>query len=137
MFTPSVVAYANESGVGNVAYCWTPIAGYSAFSSYLGNGANDGPFIYTGFRPKFIVIKNTSAISQWRPWDTTRDSYNITANHGLYLNNPLAEFSGENFLDIVSNGFKIRSLNAGVNNVSETYIYMAFAENPFKNSLAR
>jgi hypothetical protein len=126
----------NTNTATYVAYCWTPIAGYSAFGSYTGNGSTDGPFVYTGFRPKFVLIKDTVSASQWRIWDTARDPYNITTN-ALYANSSGTEQSADNYLDIVSNGFKIRSTNAGVNTSSGNYIYAAFAENPTKYALAR
>jgi hypothetical protein len=132
----SVGSYVNYSVDAQVAYCWTPIAGYSAFGSYTGNGSTDGTFVYTGFRPKFVLIKDTVSASQWRIWDTARDPYNITTN-ALYANSSGTEQSADNYLDIVSNGFKIRSTNAGVNTSSGNYIYAAFAENPLKYSLGR
>ena len=124
------------NGVTFVNYCWTPIAGFSAFGSYTGNGSTDGPFVYLGFRPRWVMFKDTVSASQWRIWDTARDPYNITTN-ALYANSSGTEQSADNYLDIVSNGFKIRSTNAGVNTNAGNYIYMAFAENPFKNALAR
>jgi hypothetical protein len=118
-----------------VAYCWAEIAGFSKFGSYTGNGSADGPFIYTGFRPKFIIIKCTSNVDSWYMLDTSRSTYNAT-NQRLFANASSAESSGD-AMDILSNGFKNRS-NTTLNNLNGgTYIYMAFAENPFKNALAR
>jgi hypothetical protein len=125
-----------SSGYTYVNYLFAPIAGFSAFGSYTGNGSADGPFIYTGFRPRWVMFKDTVSASQWRIWDTARDPYNITTN-ALYANSSGTEQSADNYLDIVSNGFKIRSTNAGVNTNAGNYIYMAFAETPFKNSLGR
>lgn len=133
VFTPAATAYANESGLGYVAYCWTPIAGYSAFGSYTGNGSTDGPFVYTGFRPRFVMIKNAGATGDWTMIDTARDTYNaaITA---LYPNLSVSEGGGN--VDILSNGFKIHNTTYQ-NGSGNTMIYAAFAENPFKNALAR
>jgi hypothetical protein len=123
-------------GAGNlVAYCWAEIAGFSKFGSYTGNGSTDGPFIFTGFRPKFIMIKCTSNADSWYMLDTSRSTYNET-NQRLFANASSAESSGD-AMDILSNGFKNRS-NTTINNLNGgTYIYAAFAENPFKNALAR
>jgi hypothetical protein len=118
-----------------VAYCWTPIAGYSAFGSYTGNGATDGTFVYLGFRPKYIMIKKTSATNDWFVLDTSRSPYNVCAQV-LYPNDTYVEDNGTN-IDILSNGFKCRSTASGTNASSATYIYAAFAENPFKYSNAR
>jgi hypothetical protein len=136
VFSIGTSSFVNVASQTQVAYCWTPIAGFSAFGSYTGNGSTDGPFIYLGFRPRWIMFKDTGAASQWRIWDTARDPYNITTN-ALYANSSGTEQSADNYLDIVSNGFKIRSTNAGVNTSAGNYIYMAYAENPFKNALAR
>jgi hypothetical protein len=140
VFTPAALSYANESGLGYVAYCWTPIAGYSAFGSYTGNGSTDGPFVYLGFRPRWIMVKQasgTDAGSQhWQIIDTARDTYNVSGIE-LYANLSNAQSSNVSTLDVTSNGFKVRTTNGGWNVSGGTYIYMAFAESPFKNSLAR
>ena len=123
----------NGSGSTYVAYCWTPIAGYSAFGSYTGNASTDGPFVYTGFRPRFILIKNASTTGDWTIMDTARDTYNaaITA---LYPD--LANSEGGGNVDILSNGFKIHNTTYQ-NGSGNTMIYAAWAENPFKYALAR
>jgi hypothetical protein len=118
-----------------VAYCWTPIAGFSAFGSYTGNGSTDGVFVYLGFRPKFVMIKSTST-GGWVMLDTSRDTYNIVGNY-LYANSSAAEATSSNVLDINSNGFKIRNTWTDINGSGTSYVYAAFAETPFKNSLAR
>jgi hypothetical protein len=126
---------SNASGGTYVAYCWSEIEGFSKFGSYVGNGSTDGPFVYTGFRPKFILTKRTDATSDWWIQDTARSPRNAS-NALLFPNLANAEYTtaGVEF-DILSNGFKPR--NTGHNVSGGTYIYMAFAENPFKNSLAR
>ena len=139
--TSSVVTLGSDfSGTRSiVAYCWTPIAGYSAFGSYTANGVADGPFIYTGFRPKFIMVKNYEAANtNWTIIDTSRDTYNGMQNV-LLAESSAAETTGSTppYCDAVANGFKLRSGNAYMNYSTSKYIYMAFAENPFKNSLAR
>jgi hypothetical protein len=119
-----------------VMYCFAPVAGYSAFGKYTGNGASDGPFLYTGFRPRYVLIKRSDSTGSWYVMDTARDTYNA-ANLHLYPNLSNAEgVSGHN-TDILSNGFKARGSAADLNASGGTYIYMALAESPFKFSLAR
>jgi hypothetical protein len=128
---------ANPSNANqDVAYCFAPIAGYSAFGSYTGNGSSDGSFVYLGFRPRFVMIKRTDTTANWFIFDTARDTYNA-AGLELYPNLSNAEADGRPDLDILSNGMKMRSTATGQNANGGTYIYMAFAENPFKYSLAR
>jgi hypothetical protein len=126
----------NGSGRNFVAYCWTAIPGFSAFGSYIGNGSADGPFVYLGFRPRFYMFKRTDANGNWGIFDTARGTYNINTPY-LYPNRSDAEASST-ILDFLSNGFKIRSASsADWNTAGGTYIYAAFAENPFKYALAR
>ena len=119
-----------------VMYAWAEIAGFSRFGSYTGNGSTDGPFVFTGFRPKFIMVKRSSTTGDWFILDTSRDSFNAEFRF-LYPNLSNAEETSSVGLDGVSNGFKIRNTFANINASGSTYIYMAFAENPFKNALAR
>jgi hypothetical protein len=121
--------YDNNNG-NMVAYCWAPIAGYSQFGSYTGNNSTDGPFVYTGFRPRFVMTKCSSATTDWTIHDTSRNTYNV-ADASLYSNTSGAEATLEP-IDILSNGFKIRSTAGNVNASGQTYIYAAFAEVPFK-----
>ena len=137
--TSSVFTIANDtavSGSGNslVAYCFAPIAGYSAFGSYTGNGSTNGTFVYTGFRPRFVLIRSTSNLREWFLVDTARNSFNV-ANSPLRANSTGTEGT-DTVLDMVSNGFKLRSSDTAFN-ASETYIYAAFAEAPLKYANAR
>jgi hypothetical protein len=116
-----------------VAYCFAPVAGYSAFGSYTGNGSADGPFVYTGFRPRFVLVKSSTAVNDWWLYDSTRDPYNAM-NNLLRPNLANAEVT-QGYPDFLSNGWKIR--NTGQNDSGQTYIYAAFAETPFKYALAR
>jgi hypothetical protein len=125
----------NASGGTYVAYCWAAVPGYSAFGSYTGNGSTDGPFVYLGFRPRFIMFKRTDSANVWSILDSTRDTYNVT-NLSLQPNNYIAEETGKN-IDYLSNGFKQRQTDGGWNASGGTYIYAAFAENPFKYANAR
>jgi hypothetical protein len=126
----------NPSAQNMLMYAWTPIAGFSAFGSYTGNGSTDGPFIYTGFRPEFVMFKRTDTVEQWAIRDTARDTYNASELE-LFPNLSNAEEDNNLGIDLISNGFKIRNSANRYNASSGTYIYMAFAEHPFKNSLAR
>ena len=130
-------AETNASGDNFVMYCFAPVEGFSAFGSYTGNGSTDGPFVYTGFRPAWVMVKRSDGVSNWHIIDTTRSSFNVS-NANLFANLSNAESVGGNEdMDILSNGFKPRNASASFNISSATYIYAAFAENPFKNSLAR
>jgi hypothetical protein len=129
---------ANGNGTTYVAYCFAEVAGYSKFGSYTGNGSADGPFIFTGFKPAFVLIKSsTVASASWRLWDAKRSTYNVV-NSSLFPNLPNAEVSTADYaIDFLSNGIKIRAADDGQNYSGGTFIYAAFAENPFKYSLAR
>jgi len=122
-----------NTGTDNwVAYLWESIAGYSAFGSYTGNGSADGPFVYCGFRPAFILIKKTSAAgTSWYVVDGKRLGYN-ESNNVLWADSAGVEDATDKF-DILSNGFKPRSAWTPVN-ASATYVYAAFAEHPFGGS---
>ena len=133
----NVSAAINANGFNYVAYCFAQVAGYSAFGSYTGNGSTDGPFIYTGFRPKFIMWKRTDASggNGWYVLDTARSTYNVMGER-LYPN--LSAAGGvDTQVDYLSNGFKLRTTDTDSNASGGTYIYMAFAEFPQKFSLAR
>jgi hypothetical protein len=120
-----------------VAYCFAPIAGYSAFGSYTGNGSADGPFVYCGFIPRWILIKRTDSTANWYLYDTSRAPYNTT-NAWLQPNTTSAENSATTWeFDLLSSGFKVRNNGAFSNASSGTYIYAAFAETPFNYSRAR
>ena len=119
-----------------VAYCFAAVKGYSAFGSYTGNGSTDGPFIYTGFRPRFVMIKRSSDTGYWIMKDSSRNGYNQT-DPLLYANVSDAEYSAADAIDILSNGFKVRASNLETNGSGSTLIYAAFAESPFKISRAR
>jgi hypothetical protein len=129
---------ATNSGSGTyVAYCFSEVAGYSKFGSYTGNGSTDGSFIFTGFRPKFVMIKRTDDAFGWYMYDTARNTYNVT-NLLLLANASDAETTTTTaILDLVSNGFKLKNTSSGINASGGTYLYMAFAETPTKFSLAR
>ena len=138
VFSVRDATFSNESASFTyVAYCFAPVASFSAFGQYTGNGSSDGPFVFTGFRPRWIMFKCASTNNGYTFWeiiDTARDnnlaadlsdaegSYNLGTGRGV---------------DILSNGFKIRGVGSGKNISSATYIYAAFAESPFKYSRAR
>jgi hypothetical protein len=131
-------SYPEVNGSANtyVAYCFAQVAGYSAFGSYTGNGSTDGPFVFTGFRPRYVMIKRTDAVQQWWITDTARNPSN-TCNLDLFANLVNAEENNGYNLDLLSNGVKIRTSTNDRNASGGTYIYMAFAENPFKYANAR
>jgi hypothetical protein len=127
----------NISSQNYVAYCFSPVVGYSSFGSYVGNGsATDGPFVYTGFRPRWIMYKPaTQSGTDWVIRDAVRDTYNVVSNY-LLANASSAEGSVAE-IDILSNGFKFRNNLSGNNTNGVQVIYAAFAEAPFNYSRAR
>jgi len=138
VFTIGTVGAFNTSGEDVIFYCFSPVEGYSAMGSYTGNGSADGPFVYTGFRVGWLLVKLSSAANgNWWIWDSEREPENpITLP--LYANTNAAETSsGTGSHDLLSNGFKFRDTGGAYNASGETFIYLAFAENPFKSSRAR
>jgi len=136
----SAAAYAENNGSSQslVAYCFAPVAGYSAFGSYTGNGNADGPFVYTGFRPRWVMVKRTNSASDWWIYDTARSPYNVLTLN-LYANTASAEdnVAAAHSYDFNSNGFKVRMGYNPTNNNGDTYVYAAFAESPFQYARAR
>jgi len=135
---------ANTNGSTNkfIAYCWAEVAGYSKIGTYTGTGNADGPFVYTGFRPKFVIVRAFSTgLRDWLMYDTsTSNPYNIGSDGPLIANSTdVTSYDSSSYqsFDILSNGFKPRASTTNMNASGETHLYMAFAENPFKNSLAR
>ena len=134
--TNSVFGFVANGATNNyVWYCFAPVAGYSAFGSYEGNGNADGPFVYTGFRPAFIMVKGSSGTGHWFIADTTRGTFNVV-DEVLRANVSNAELDSDYF-DLLSNGFKVRNTVGGVNASGETFVVAAFAEHPFKTARAR
>jgi len=140
--TSTVFSIGTEGGVNTntrtyVAYCWADVSGFSKAFSYTGNGSTDGSFVYLGFRPKFVMIKcSSTSATNWIMFDTIRNTYNYIGN-GLTANSSNGEGSYYNYFDFLSNGFKARVADSDTNASGATYIGMAWAENPFKNSNAR
>ena len=130
----------NASSNTYVAYVFAEVEGYSKFGSYTGNGAADGPFVFTGFKPAWVMIKNTARGADWRINDTTRQTINKSADTSggflLAASSNSAEITNEYDIDFLSNGFKLRSGDVYENGNGEAHIYMAFAEAPFKYSNA-
>jgi hypothetical protein len=136
VLTLGTVSENNVNSSTYVAYCFAEIAGYSKFGSYTGNGSTDGPFVYTGFRPAFVLVKKSDSGSEsWVIVDTTRNTSNVM-NSLLRPNTSDAEATAT-WIDALSNGFKCRETYTGLNASGGTYIYMAFASAPLKFSLAR
>jgi hypothetical protein len=134
VFTIGTDPGVNASTTTYVAYCFAAVPGYSAFGTYTGNASTDGPFIYTGFRPRFIFGKDSGGTNNWWIFDSARDTYNV-AGKILRPNLSDAELDSPPRVDLLSNGFKIRSVN--LPNDATTYIYAAFAESPFQFANAR
>jgi hypothetical protein len=133
VFTLGTDSSLNGNTEGHVAYLWTEKQGYSKFGSYTGNGDADGTFVYTGFRPAYVMIKQSSTSGEgWHIFDNKREGYNVD-NDPLVANTSNAEGTSD-MIDLLSNGFKSRTTSEANNESGETYIYMAFAEAPFVNS---
>ena len=135
----TLTAYGQVNGNTNtyIAYCFAEVKGFSKFGSYTGNNSNDGPFLYMGFKPAFVLIKATNTTQWWTLLDNKRDTYNV-ATLGISPNSSNSESTfntdrGPHNMDFVSNGLKIRTDNSGINGTN-SFIYMAFAENPFVTS---
>lgn len=137
----STLLYLDSGGAANnasnsyVAYCWNEVPGFSSFGSYTGNGNANGPFINLGFRPALLIIKCSSATGDWVMLDDRREGYNVD-NDPLWANLNSAEGTTD-LVDLLSNGFKIRSTDASINTNAATYIYAAWAETPMNYSLGR
>jgi len=135
LFNITTDGVVNASTSTYVAYCFAAITGYSAFGSYTGNGSTDGPFVYCGFRPRFVLVKDTTNVTYWEIGDSSRNTYNaVDAN--LYPNSAFAEAADPMF-DFLANGFKVRKAGGNFNNSGAATIYAAFAENPFTIARAR
>ena len=131
VFTVGDNAAVNDDGA-MIAYCFNSVKGYSKFGKYEGNGSTNGPVIWTGFKPAFVMQKNVSATQGWQLQDNKREGYN--GDNDLLQPNSSAAESGVNRVDFLSNGFKVITTDAGQNTSGSTYIYIAFAESPLVNS---
>jgi hypothetical protein len=138
VFTVGTDAFVNQSGTGIVAYLFAGVEGFSKFGSYVGNGAADGPFVWCGFRPRFIMLKDRSNVAYWVMIDTVRNTFNVVADE-LLANTANAEngLAITTAIDVTANGFKIRTSDANLNQSSDNYIFAAFADAPFKYARAR
>lgn len=138
--SPTSSVFSIGSGIGTpdwVAYCFAPVEGYSSFGTYTGNGSSDGTFVFTGMRPRWIMVKASSISGSWYVFDTARDAYNAAAAR-LVPNTSSQESTSQPEFDLLSNGFKLRGSDSAWNGSGSTYIYAAFAENPFAlNARAR
>ena len=146
VFTVNTLNVANGNNLEYIAYCFADIQGYSKFGSYTGNASADGPFVYTGFKPAWLMIRNTKAGEGWMLHDSTVDDSGTNddgAARGAdgnpreqryQVNENQAEVSTTTAFDFLSNGFKLRTDTGSHNGSGDTFIYMAFAEHPFVSS---
>ena len=125
----------NSNGNDFICYAWSTVENYSAFGKYKGNASANGPVVYTGFRPAFILTKGIDDAEDWYIRDTARSPFN-EVDESLRPNDSGSEYSGRK-IDILSNGFKIRDADSQINENGKSYLYAAFAENPFKTARAR
>jgi len=137
VFYVSSNSEANGSTNNLIAYCFANTEGHLKCGSYVGNASTDGPFVYTGFRPALVMIKNTADVTHWAIWDSKRVAYNVNTT-ALYPSSTDGDNTGTSlYVDFVSNGFKWRSSHNSVNGSNDKFIYLAFAEAPFKYANAR
>jgi len=126
--------YGNVNGNTYISYCFSEVKGFSKFGKYEGNGNSDGPFVYTGFRPAWVMTKSIDTTSNWNIFDNKRSTFNDVDDYIKANANAPEDTDSSNIqMDFLSNGFKLRGDNDEANG-SETFIYMAFAESPFVNS---
>lgn len=138
-FSPNQINYDNSLGQSYIAYLWAEVPGFSKFGGYTGNNDNNGPFVYLGFRPRFILLKKIGEASTtygWQIYDTARSPANLANLPGFWADATAAEAPNTYAIDLLSNGFKIKTNNANMNNGS-TFVYAAWAESPFKYATAR
>tara|TARA_B100000470_G_scaffold221351_1_gene211521 strand:+ start:590 stop:4291 length:3702 start_codon:yes stop_codon:yes gene_type:complete len=140
--TTSVFTVGNHSDTNTndetyVAYCWSSVEGYSKVGTYYGVGDVDGPFVYCGFRPAYLLLKSTSLAEGWHVQDSGRSPHNVSSANLEYNNFGAESASTARYMDILSNGFKHRSSDSARNTSNATYMYIAFAEHPFKYTTAR
>jgi len=137
-FTVGTDNDTNANTYNYVAYLFAGVEGFSKFGKYTGNGSADGPFVFCGFRPRYVLVKNASSgVENWWQHDTSREPYNTMTSLLAPDSNTSEVVNTQHAFDVVSNGFKIRTNAAGANSSSQTIIFAAFAENPFKYALAR
>jgi hypothetical protein len=139
VFSLGTSSDGNHTGDNYVGYLFAEIAGFSRISSYTGNASADGPFVWCGFRPRWIMIKDATAANlDWRIYDTVRETFNEMGG-GLEAGDAAAEnyATSVRAIDVLSNGFKIRVSASGLNGSGVTFVFAAFAEAPFKYARAR
>jgi hypothetical protein len=138
VFTVGANGATNENNRPIISYCWTEIEGFSKFGSYVGNDDPDGPFVYCGFKPAFVMTKRTDTTGEWWMYDSSRGSTNPIPRMLLADSSGTEnEDSSSYLLDFLSNGFKIRAGLAALNGDGGTFIFMAFAESPFQTANAK
>jgi len=133
VYTIGTAGGVNQNGQNYISYLFRSIQGYSKIGTYTGNGSADGTFVYTGFKPAYILIKCTNAAKNWYIFDNKRPTYNVD-NILITANTDAAEVVGSEKIDFLSNGFKLRQDFSHTNASGSTYLYMAFASNPFVTS---
>ena len=133
VFTVGDSPKTGQNGDSYLAYLWAEVDGFSRFHDYVGNGNSDGPFVYCGFRPSLVIVhKSVGSTDHWFWWDSTRDPYNKTYRY-LRSNNQTSENTDNTnaHIDILSNGFKIRTSGTNINQNGGKHLFLAWAENPF------
>ena len=136
VFSLGTNAAVNTNNDTYIAYAFSEVDGFSKFGRYTGNGSADGPFVWCGFRPRWVMSKSATGAYNWHLYDSARDTSNACTND-ILPNSSGAEVTGSTYIDILSNGFKVRASDIGFNGSGATFIFAAFAESPFKYARAR
>ena len=139
-YNPTSTLVMTDQGLNRkgITYVWAEIEGFSKIGSYTGNGSANGPYINTGFRPAWVLVKSAASGTAWFLWDNKRDSYNPVGRHSMWASDVNGDTDDSSYyVDFLSNGFKLRGTNAGSNNSGTQIFYMAFSEFPFKYANAR
>ena len=135
VFSVGTSSLTNGNTEAMIAYLWAGVEGFSKFGYYIGNADANGPFVWCGFRPAFLMVKQTSGAEGWIMFDKDRDPFNVSGDY-LFADTTGAEYDSA-YVDLLSNGFKARISGSGMNGSGTTHLFMAFAEAPFKTANAR
>ena len=137
VFSLGNLANTNSSTINYIAYCFHSVEGYSRVGFYSGNGSADGNYVYTGFSPEWLMVKQTNAAGNWITWDVKRSEFNVMDDYLLPNTTDMDRSNSAVSVDFLSNGFKWRNSDDDMNGAGDTYIYLAIAESPFKYANAR
>jgi len=137
VFTVNTDGKVNANTQTYIAYLFAGVEGFGKFGSYKGNGSTDGPFVWCGFKPAYVMTKRTNDVGDWKTWDNQRTTYNVITTSLAANTNEVDSTGTAQYIDFLSNGFKIRGNDTETNGDGSTYVFAAFADTPFKTATAR